>query len=98
MVGEGFSFLGAGNSLALPEPLGMSTQYVEQCDAWGARVTEAEEASAVSLPNTSNRRCCGLTLRYIPTEVHQSTLNSHGKRRKPILVRGTDRYRHWIEE
>lgn len=51
-----------------------------------------------SLPNASNRRRCGLTLRYIPTEVRQSTLNSHGKRWKPILVRGTDRYRHWIEE
>jgi non-haem Fe2+, alpha-ketoglutarate-dependent halogenase len=51
-----------------------------------------------SLPNASHRRRCGLTLRYIPTEVHQSTLNSHGKRWKPILVHGTDRYRHWIEE
>ena len=49
-----------------------------------------------SLPNMSTRRRCGLTLRYIPTEVHQGTLNSHGKHWKPILVHGTDRYRHWV--
>ncbi len=51
-----------------------------------------------SLPNASHRRRCGLTLRYIPTEVYQGTLNSHGKRWKPILVHGIDRYRHWTEE
>ncbi|WP_309707816.1 phytanoyl-CoA dioxygenase family protein [Armatimonas sp.] len=51
-----------------------------------------------SLPNVSTRRRCGLTLRYVPTEVKQSTTNSHGKRWHPTLVRGIDRYRHWIEE
>ena len=50
-----------------------------------------------SLPNTSNRRRCGLTLRYIPTHVKQSAINSHGKRWNPILVRGVDRYRHFGE-
>lgn len=48
-----------------------------------------------SLPNTSDRRRCGLTLRYIPTSVKQSEINSHGKRWNPILVRGMDRYGHF---
>jgi non-haem Fe2+, alpha-ketoglutarate-dependent halogenase len=51
-----------------------------------------------SLPNRSTRRRCGLTLRYIPTEVKQSTTNSQGKRWHPTLVHGIDRYRHWTEE
>jgi non-heme Fe2+,alpha-ketoglutarate-dependent halogenase len=51
-----------------------------------------------SLPNRSTRRRCGLTLRYVPTEVKQSTTNSQGKRWHPTLVRGIDRYRHWTEE
>lgn len=51
-----------------------------------------------SLPNTSERRRCGLTLRYIPTHVRQTVNNSHGKRWEPILVHGTDAFRHWAEE
>lgn len=43
-----------------------------------------------SLPNRSTRRRCGLTLRYIPTNVRQINDNSHGQRWKTILVRGTD--------
>lgn len=48
-----------------------------------------------SLPNLSDRRRCGLTLRYVPTCVKQSTINSQGKRWAPILVRGVDQYRHF---
>jgi non-haem Fe2+, alpha-ketoglutarate-dependent halogenase len=48
-----------------------------------------------SLPNISNRRRCGLTLRYIPAHVRQRENNSHGKRWNPILVRGTDTQGHW---
>lgn len=43
-----------------------------------------------SLPNRSNRRRCGLTLRYVPTWVKQTIDNSHGKRWNGILVRGVD--------
>lgn len=43
-----------------------------------------------SLPNRSNRRRCGLTLRYVPTWVKQTVDNSHGKRWNGILVRGVD--------
>ncbi|WP_395094404.1 phytanoyl-CoA dioxygenase family protein [Armatimonas sp.] len=48
-----------------------------------------------SLPNTSTRRRCGLTLRYIPTHVAQSATNSHGKRWSPTLVRGVDRFQNF---
>ena len=51
-----------------------------------------------SLPNRTTRRRCGLTLRYVPTEVKQSTINSHGKHWNPTLVHGIDRYKHWIKE
>ncbi|MCB0063106.1 MAG: phytanoyl-CoA dioxygenase family protein [Caldilineaceae bacterium] len=43
-----------------------------------------------SLPNRSQRRRCGLTLRYVPTWVKQTVDNSHGKRWNGILVRGVD--------
>lgn len=46
-----------------------------------------------SLPNRSDRRRCGLTLRYVPTSVRQAeenSLASIGGRWKPVLVRGTD--------
>jgi ectoine hydroxylase-related dioxygenase (phytanoyl-CoA dioxygenase family) len=43
-----------------------------------------------SLPNTSNRRRCGLTLRYVPPHVKQAEINSMGSRWQAILVRGED--------
>ena len=43
-----------------------------------------------SLPNRSNRRRCGLTLRYVPTTVRQAEDNSLDGRWKPVLVRGKD--------
>lgn len=44
-----------------------------------------------SLPNRSNRRRCGLTMRYVPTWVKQADLNSYAKRWNAILVRGEDK-------
>ncbi|MEZ4709444.1 MAG: phytanoyl-CoA dioxygenase family protein [Caldilineaceae bacterium] len=44
-----------------------------------------------SLPNRSNRRRCGLTLRYVPTWVKQADLNSYDKRWNAILMRGEDK-------
>ncbi len=51
-----------------------------------------------SLPNQSQRRRCGLTLRYVPTWVKQTIDNSHGKRWNAILVRGEDTYHHFGEQ
>lgn len=48
-----------------------------------------------SLPNRSNRRRCGLTLRYIPTHVRPVALNSHGKSWNAVLVHGVDTYGHF---
>lgn len=50
-----------------------------------------------SMPNTSDRRRCGLTVRFIPPEARQTQLNSVGQSWRPILVRGEDRYRHYPE-
>jgi hypothetical protein len=46
-----------------------------------------------SLPNTSNRRRCGLTVRFVSPGVRQTTLNSHGQSWTPILVRGEDTFK-----
>lgn len=48
-----------------------------------------------SLPNRSNRRRCGLTLRYVPTAVKPVALNSMGKRWNAVLVRGLDEYHNF---
>lgn len=48
-----------------------------------------------SLPNRSFRRRCGLTLRYVPTWVKQTTANSFDKRWNAILVRGEDTRGHF---
>jgi non-haem Fe2+, alpha-ketoglutarate-dependent halogenase len=48
-----------------------------------------------SLPNRSERRRCGLTLRYVPASVRPAGGNSLGKPWRPILVRGEDRYDHF---
>lgn len=50
-----------------------------------------------SVPNRSDRRRCGLTLRYIPAGVRPTGLNSHGKGWSAVLVRGEDRERHFGE-
>ena len=48
-----------------------------------------------SMPNASNRRRCGLTVRFIPPSVRQVNPNSIGESWKPILVRGEDRFGHF---
>jgi ectoine hydroxylase-related dioxygenase (phytanoyl-CoA dioxygenase family) len=50
-----------------------------------------------SMPNTSDRRRCGLTVRFIPPEARQKEANSVGHMWKPILVRGEDRFNHYQE-
>jgi non-haem Fe2+, alpha-ketoglutarate-dependent halogenase len=48
-----------------------------------------------SLPNRSDRRRCGLTLRYVSTSVRPVALNSMGKTWNAVLVRGVDTERHF---
>ncbi len=50
-----------------------------------------------SNPNTSNRRRCGLTVRFIPPQARQAEANSIKQAWQPILLRGTDQYRHYAE-
>ena len=48
-----------------------------------------------SNPNTSNRRRCGLTVRFVAPHVQQVKLNSTGDKWPAILVRGEDAYNHF---
>ena len=48
-----------------------------------------------SNPNRSNRRRCGLTLRFVPPTVKQVKSNSTGGGWNPVLVCGEDRYHHF---
>lgn len=48
-----------------------------------------------SMPNTSVRRRCGLTVRFVSPSVRQTDLNSHGQNWQPILVRGQDPNGHF---
>ena len=48
-----------------------------------------------SSPNTSNRRRCGLTLRYCPPSVKPIKANTLDKPWPAILVRGKDRFNHF---
>ena len=48
-----------------------------------------------SNPNTSDRRRCGLTVRFIPPHVKQVQLNSTGDKWPTILVRGKDSYQNF---
>lgn len=50
-----------------------------------------------SMPNASNRRRCGLTVRFIPPEARQKEANSVGLMWRPILVKGEDKYNHYQE-
>ena len=50
-----------------------------------------------SNPNTSNRRRCGLTLRYCPPSVKPVVANSIGKPWPAVLARGEDRFKHFGE-
>jgi len=45
-----------------------------------------------SNPNRSNRRRCGLTVRYITPDVRQADKNSRGDIWEPILISGNDRF------
>ena len=48
-----------------------------------------------SLPNRSDRRRCGLTMRYVPASVRPAAGNSMQRSWQALLVRGEDRYGHF---
>ena len=48
-----------------------------------------------SQPNCSDRRRCGLTVRYITPDVRQAKPRSDGDYWKPILLCGEDRFQHY---
>lgn len=48
-----------------------------------------------SLPNRSDRRRCGLTLRYVRPSTKPVAVNSMGKKWNALLVRGEDRERNF---
>ncbi|MDA0335656.1 MAG: phytanoyl-CoA dioxygenase family protein [bacterium] len=48
-----------------------------------------------SFPNTSQRRRCGLTVRFIPPAARQVQANSTGQQWYPILLRGEDQHHHY---
>lgn len=48
-----------------------------------------------SNPNRSTRRRCGLAIRYISPQVRQLQTNSLGRRYRPVLVCGQDKYGHF---
>ena len=48
-----------------------------------------------SRTNRSNRRRCGLVVRYIPTNVRQVKPHSLGQYYQPVLVHGVDLYQHF---
>ena len=48
-----------------------------------------------SRPNHSQRRRCGLTVRFIKPEVRQIELNSTESNWNPVLVRGQDLFNHF---
>ena len=50
-----------------------------------------------SHPNTSDRRRCGLTVRFIPPEARQKEANSTNEGWKPIVGRGQDQFHHYPE-
>lgn len=50
-----------------------------------------------SMPNTSNRRRCGLTVRFIPPEARQVEANSIGGDWRPVLLRGRNRFTYHPE-
>ena len=51
-----------------------------------------------SNPNTSDRRRCGLTVRFVEPHVKQIEVNSVGDKWPAILVRGKDNYNHFANQ
>tara|TARA_B100000809_G_scaffold10449_1_gene9875 strand:+ start:1480 stop:2241 length:762 start_codon:yes stop_codon:yes gene_type:complete len=90
---------GAGNLLSINQEI--PDELVDKSRAVPIEL-HAGEASIhngqlyhASFPNTSQRRRCGLTVRFIPPEARQVEANSTGQQWCPILLRGEDRHHHY---
>jgi hypothetical protein len=78
-------------------------QEIENVEQFGEPVYDELKAGEMSLhadmlahgsmPNPSNRRRCGLTIRYCPTSV---SAGESGWNRDAILCRGKDETGHWV--
>lgn len=94
----------AGNLLSINQEVGVSPEQAETAVDLPLRAGQVSIHDGTlihgSLPNRSDRRRCGLTLRYIPTWVRQAgenSLASIGGRWKPVLVRGVDAEKNFGE-
>jgi ectoine hydroxylase-related dioxygenase (phytanoyl-CoA dioxygenase family) len=90
-----------GNLLSInqeiPDELVDSSQAVPiELDAGQISIHDGQLYHA-SQPNASQRRRCGLTVRFIPPEARQVQDNSLGHQWQPILLRGEDRHHHYPE-
>ncbi|MBT4609058.1 MAG: phytanoyl-CoA dioxygenase family protein [Gemmatimonadetes bacterium] len=81
----------------IPDDLVDSSQAVPiELTAGQASIHDGQLFHA-SRPNRSDRRRCGLTVRFIPPAARQVEKNSTGQQWLPILVRGEDPYHHYPE-
>jgi ectoine hydroxylase-related dioxygenase (phytanoyl-CoA dioxygenase family) len=90
-----------GNLLSINQEI--SDEYVNDSSALDL-ILDAGQMSVhdgklfhASMPNGSDRRRCGLTVRFIPTCARQAELNSVKAEWFPIVVRGEDRYHNFVE-
>ena len=84
-----------------PEEHNVLNQTVENAEQYGTPVDDCLKAGEISIhsdlllhgsnANESNRRRCGLTLRYAPVEVRAG----QGWNLKGVLLSGDDPERHW---
>ena len=89
----------AGNLLSIDQEI--PNEHVDESSAIDL-ILDAGQMSVhdghlfhASMPNRSDRRRCGLTVRFIPPQVKQTKVNSLKSNWFPILVRGEDRYRNF---
>ena len=90
-----------GNLLSINQEI--SSEYVDESRAVNLELRAGQisvhggHVFHASHPNNSQRRRCGLTVRFVPPEVRQAKSNSTGNPWRPILVRGEDRFHHFKE-
>ena len=85
----------AGNLLSVNQELAVAPEDEERAVdlVLGAGQMSLHDGSIVhgSLPNRSDRRRCGLTIRYVPSYVTEVGIDGRKHGWKAILVRGEDR-------
>ncbi len=84
-----------------PEEHNVLNQAIDNPEQYGTPIDDTLQAGQISIhsdlllhgsePNTSNRRRCGLTLRYTPADVRAEL----GWNAKGVIVAGFDSSHHW---